>query len=99
MREERLELELRKAGQLAGLLGEALPGEPAAELRRLASEDRRQAKEELVALVMRNGKVVYKHLEELCANDMPARAAANRLRMGWLKERQDSWLGRGKGHP
>ena len=98
MREERLELELRKAGQLAGLLGEALPGEPAAELRRLASEDQRQAEEELVALVMHNGKVFYKHLEELCVEDMSARAATNRLRMRWLKERQDSWLGRGKGH-
>ncbi len=98
MREERLELEMRKAGQLAGLLGEPLPGEPAAALRRLASEDRRQAEEELVALVS-NGKMFYKHLDELCEDDMPARAAAHSLRMRWLKERQDSWLGRRKGNP
>ena len=55
-------LEQRKDGQLARLLGQALPGEPPATLQRLASEDRRQAEEGLVAL-MRNGKVFYKHVE------------------------------------
>src|SRR5215217_2312331 len=39
MRKERLELELRKDGQLAELLGEALAGETPAALRRLARED------------------------------------------------------------
>src|SRR3712207_9282132 len=43
MREELRELEKRKGGQLAELLGEALPGEPSAALERLAREDRRQA--------------------------------------------------------
>ena len=95
MRAERRELELRKDGQLGRLLGEPLPGEPAAALRRLASEDRRQAEEGLVAL-MSNGKVFYKHVEELTEEDMPARVAANRLRTAWLKERLDGWLGRGE---
>src|SRR3954469_24113559 len=90
MRAERRELELRKDGELARLLGEALPGEPPAEVARLASEDRRQAEEGLVAL-MSSGKVYYKHLEELSEVDMPARIAANRLRTTWLKERQDGW--------
>src|SRR5215211_616693 len=88
-------LELRKGGQLARLLGEPLPGEPLAALERLASEDQRQAEEGLVAL-MSKGKVSYKHLDELCSEDMPARGAANRLRSTWLKERQDGWLGRGE---
>ena len=96
MRAERRELELRKDGQLGRLLGEPQPGEPAAALRRLASEDRRQAEEGLVAL-MSNGKVSYKHVEELTEEDMPARVAANRLRTTWLKERLDGWLGRGEG--
>jgi hypothetical protein len=96
MRAERRELELRKDGQLGRLLGEPQPGEPAAALRRLASEDRRQAEEGLVAL-MSNGKVSYKHVEELTEQDMPARVAANRLRTTWLKERLDGWLGRGEG--
>jgi hypothetical protein len=97
MQQEVRELEKRKAGQLANLLGEALPGEPTAALRRLASEDRRQAEEGLVAL-MSMGKVSYKHLDELSPKDMPARAAANRLRTTWLKERRDGWLGRGNGY-
>ena len=95
MREERRELQLRKDGQLAGLLGEPLPGESPAALRRLAFEDQRQAEEGLVAL-MRGGKVSYKPLGELCPEEMPARVAANRLRETWLKERRDGWLGRGE---
>jgi hypothetical protein len=93
MREELRELEKRKAGQLAELLGEALPGEPSAALRRLADEDTRQAQAGLVAL-MSMGKVSYKPLEELSPKDMPARVAANRLRTTWLKERRDGWLAR-----
>jgi nucleotidyltransferase/DNA polymerase involved in DNA repair len=94
MRAERRELELRKDGQLARLLGEPLPGEPPAAVVRLASEDKRQAQQGLVAL-MSSGKVFYKHVEELSEEDMLARIAANRVRTTWLKERQDRWLGRG----
>jgi hypothetical protein len=90
---ERRELELRKEGQLAGLLGEALPGESLTALERLASEDRRQAREGLVALIS-GGKTSYKHLDDLSPDDMPARIAANGVRTGWLKERRDAWLGR-----
>jgi hypothetical protein len=96
MQEEMRELEKRKAGQLAELLGEALPGEPPAALRRLADEDTRQAQAGLVAL-MSMGKVSYKPLEELSPEDMAARIAANRLRMTWLKERRDGWLARSPG--
>ena len=92
---ERRELELRKEGQLAGLLGEPLPGESPAALERLASEDRRQAREGLVAL-MSSGKSSYKRLEELCPEDMRTRIAANRARTGWLKERRDAWSGCGE---
>jgi len=88
---ERRELELRKDGQLSRLLGELLPGEAPAALERLASEDRRQAQEGLVAL-MSDGEVFYKHIEELSVEDMPARIAANRTRMAWLKERQERRL-------
>jgi hypothetical protein len=89
------ELELRKGGQLARLLGQPLPGEPQVALERLALEDQRQAEEGLVAL-MSKGKVSYKHMDELCPEDIPARIAANRLRTAWLKERRDGWLGRGE---
>ena len=91
MCKERRELKLRKDGQLAELLGEALAGEPPAALRRLAREDQRQAEEGLVALTS-NGKMYYKLVEELTEGDMAARIAADRLREAWLKERQDEWL-------
>ena len=96
MRKERRELELRKEGQLAELLGEALAGESSAALGRLALEDQRQAEEGLVALTS-NGKTYYKLVEELTEGDMAARIAADRLREAWLKERRDRWLGYGGG--
>jgi hypothetical protein len=96
MRRERRELELRKEGQLAELLGEALAGESQAALRRLAREDQRQAEEGLVALTS-NGKTYYKLVEDLEEGDMGARIAAVRLREAWLKERRDRWLGRREG--
>jgi hypothetical protein len=96
MRRERRELELRKDGQLAGLLGEALAGESSAALLRLAREDQRQAEEGLVALTS-NGKTYYKLVEELTEEDMGARIAADRLREAWLKERRDGWLDYGGG--
>jgi hypothetical protein len=92
MREEWRELELRREGQLAEELGEHLPAGPSAAALRLASEDQRQAREGLVAL-MSGGKVSYKRVEELSEEDMPARIAANRLRESWLKGRRDGWLG------
>ena len=94
---ERREQELRKDGQLAKMLGEPLPGEPLAEVLRLASEDRKQAEEGLVAL-MSDGEVFYKHLEDLSEGDVPARIAATSSRTAWLKERQeDRWFGRETG--
>ena len=93
---ERRELQLRKEGQLARLLGDPLPGESPEALERLASEDRRQAEEGLVALTS-NGKFFYKRVDELSPKDMPARGAANRLRTTWLKERSDRWLANGEG--
>lgn len=96
LRTERRELELRKNGQLAELLGEPLPGEPREALWQLAYQDRRQAEDGLVAL-MSGGKLFYKPLDRLSPEDMPARIAAERLRTTWLKKRQDGWLARGEG--
>ena len=87
---------LRKEGQLAELLGEALAGESPAALGRLAREDQRQAEEGLVALT-RNAKTYYKLLEDLEEGDMAARIAADRLREAWLKERRDRWIDYGGG--
>ena len=92
---EQRQLQLRKDGQLARLLGEPQPGELPAILQKLAAEDRRQAERGLVALTS-GGKTVYKAIDDLDPDDMPARIAANRLRTTWLKERRDGWLGRGE---
>jgi hypothetical protein len=93
METERREIKLRQDGQLARHLGAPLPGELPAQLRQLAEHDQTQAKRGLVAL-MSGGNTVYKPLEDLQPEDMPARIAANRLRTTWLKERRDEWLGR-----
>lgn len=93
IRTERRELQLRRDGQLAGLLGEPLPGESPAALQRISADDQRQAEAGQVAL-MSNGKTTFKDIEDLHPEDMPARIAANRLRTTWLKERRDGWLGR-----
>ena len=89
-------LRLRQEGQLGSLLGEPMAGESAAALERLAFEDQRQARSGLIAL-MRNGRTAYKRVEELREGDIPARAAADRLRTTWLKERRDGWLARSPG--
>ncbi len=92
VRAEREDLESRKAGQLARLLGDPLPEEPPEALARLVSADQRQAEEGLVAL-MSGGKVFYKHVEDLSEEDMPARIAASSLRTKWLKQRREVWGG------
>lgn len=94
--EEARELEARKNGQLAKLLGEPLPGEPPEALRQLAREDQRQAEEGLVTLA--NGKNAhFKLIDELTQEDMPARIAAKTMRTTWLKERRDGWLANNRG--
>jgi hypothetical protein len=95
MEMERREIEQRQNGQLAKLLGAPLPGEHPEALKHLAAHDKTQAEKGLVAL-MSGGRTVYKPLEDLQPEDMPARIAANRLRVTWLKERRDEWLGRGE---
>ena len=95
METERREIELRREGQLAKNLGAPRPGELPVMLQRLAAHDQTQAERGLVAL-MSGGNTVYKPLEDLQPEDMPARIAANRLRTTWLKERRDEWLGRGE---
>ncbi|HJQ30449.1 MAG TPA: hypothetical protein VJ827_14005 [Rubrobacter sp.] len=92
---EQRQLQLRKDGQLARELGAPQPGELPAILQKLAAEDQRQAELGLVALTS-GGKTIYKAIDDLAPDDMPARIAANRLRTSWLKERRDGWLGTGE---
>ncbi len=77
MQTEWRELEQRKDGQLVRLLGEALQGEAPATFQRPASADRRQEVEDLEAL-MSYREEFYKHVEELCQEDMLARVRNQR---------------------
>lgn len=95
MENEWREIKLRQDGQLLKHLGAPMAGELPVMLQRLAAHDQTQAERGLVAL-MSGGNTVYKPLEDLQPEDMPARIAANRLRTTWLKERRDEWLGRGE---
>lgn len=83
---ERRELEARREGQLARLLLVVLPGESREELDRLMEEEQRQAREELVELVRKEERY-HKHVDELTAEDVPARLEAESARVSWLTTR------------
>ena len=83
---ERRELEDRKNGELAKVLGEALPGESREELDRMAAEDRQRAEKDLVEL-RRGDEVWFKHIDELTREDRQARIEAQRRRIDWIQER------------
>jgi hypothetical protein len=84
---ERRELELRREGHLAKLLGVPLPNESAAELKRYAREDEERAEQGLVQL-RRGDRVWWKHIDELTEDDRPARAEAERVLTRWMMDRQ-----------
>jgi hypothetical protein len=81
-------LQLRQEGQLAKMLGSALPGESPQELQRLAEEDRLRAKEGLVALSGPGEEISYKRLDELVPEDRGARLQAELMHSGWMRERR-----------
>jgi hypothetical protein len=82
------ELQLRKEGQLAKMLGSALPGESPQELGRLAEEDRLRAKEGLVALSGPGEQISYKRLDDLVPEERPARLDAEWMQSEWIRERR-----------
>jgi hypothetical protein len=85
---ERRELEMRKEGHLAKLLGGPLPDESPEELKRLAADDRLKALEGLVALKTESGEIVYQPLEELTTQDRRRRIRAEGERVEWIVERR-----------
>lgn len=86
---ERRELEMRKEGHLAKLLGSPLPDESPEELKRLAEDDRLRALKGLVALKTESGEIVYRPLEDLTRQDRRRRIRAEGERVDWI-------VGRGK---
>jgi hypothetical protein len=87
MEAERRELELRRSGHLARILGISQASEARGELARLALDDQRRAEAGLVELRSPDGEVSYKQIEALTPEDRTARAEAERVRAEWLRRR------------
>ena len=85
---ERREVEMRKEGHLARILGGPLPGESQQELVRLADTDQMRAWEGLVELMDESGEIIYKHIDELTPEDRTARVRAEGARIEWITQRQ-----------
>jgi predicted NodU family carbamoyl transferase len=83
---EKRRLAERRDGKLRRALGRALPGESPEELERIALEDERRAEAGLVELKS-GGRVYYKHIDDLTIHDSPARIAAEREQVAWLRGR------------
>jgi hypothetical protein len=88
MEAERRELQMRREGHLAKILGHALPDESPEEIERLADEDRLRAEEGLVELMDESGEITHKHIDELTPQDRTARIRAEGARIEWIAERQ-----------
>jgi hypothetical protein len=89
MEAERHELQMRREGHLAKILGPAATDESPEELKRLVDEDRKRAEEGLVELMDESsGQITYKHIEELSPKDRLARTRAEGARIEWIAERQ-----------
>ena len=87
MQLERRQLRERREGNLRRTLGDPLPGETVEQLDRLGEADVLRAEQGLVAVMVEDGSISYKPLADLLRRDMPPRTGAERVQVGWLKER------------
>jgi hypothetical protein len=85
---ERRGLEARRGGQLRRDLGDVLPGESPEYIERLGREDQRRAQEGLVE-IMKEGELLYKHIEELTPDDRTGRIRAEVAKSLWLQARME----------
>jgi hypothetical protein len=88
MEAERRELQMRKEGHLAKILGGPLPGESQQALERLADTDQMRAWKGLVELMDESGEITYKHIDELTPQERTARTRVEGARVKWITERQ-----------
>ena len=84
---ERTQLRERCQGKLRRALGTPLVGDSVEQLDRIGDQDRLRAEQGLVAGVGEGGRISYKHIDDLSSLDMRFRTAAERVKVGWLKER------------
>ena len=82
----RTKLRERCEGKLRRALRVALPGESVEQLDRIGEHDRSRAEQGLVS-IKEGGRIYYKHLDDLSPLDMRFVTAAQRVEVGWLRER------------
>ena len=87
MQMERRQLWERLQGKLRRALGVALPGESVEGLDQLGEQDQLRAEQGLVPVMGKDGRIFYKHLDDLSRVDMNFRIAAEWVEVAWLKER------------
>jgi hypothetical protein len=86
MQTERAQLAQRASGQMRRAIGRVLKEESEEDLERIAAEDQRLAQEGMVPL-RREGRVYYKHIDDLTREDVGARLEAERDTAMWLRGR------------
>jgi hypothetical protein len=86
MEMERLQLRERREGKLHRALRLTLLGETVEQLDRIGEHDRRMAEQGLVP-IKEGSRISYKHIDDLSPLDMSFRTAAERVEVGWLRER------------
>ena len=89
MQMERRRLRERREGKLRAALGNPLPEESTEQLDRIAEQDRWRAEQGLVAVMGAGIRIYYKRIDDLGRLDMRFRIAAERVRVGWLRERKE----------
>jgi hypothetical protein len=76
----------RREGRLHRALRVALPGESVKQLDRIGEHDRRMAEQGLVP-IKEGSRISHKHIDDLSPLDMRLVTAAQRVEVGWLRER------------
>ena|SRR5215216_1671683 len=85
---ERTKLWERREGKLRRALGRSLPGESVEQLDHIGGHDQRRAEQGLVFIKDgEGGTISYKHIDDIGPLDMYFITAAERVEIGWLKER------------
>jgi hypothetical protein len=87
MQMERTKLRERREGKLRRALGRPLPGESKEQLDHIAEQDIIRAEQGLVPIKGEGGRISYKHIDDLSPLDMRFITVAERVEVGWLKER------------
>jgi hypothetical protein len=82
---ERRQLRQRREGQLRRAV--PLAGETVEQLGRIGEASVLRAEQELVAVMGEDGSISYRPLADLLRRDMTSRTAAERVEVGWLRER------------